>query len=409
MSTQAIPGSVPSETVDFLDPAVVERGVPHAAYRALRQSAPVSFQRSPCSGADDPGYWLLTRHGDVHRALIDSASYSSWLGTTSLRPEPAERLDVSRLMLLNMDPPAHTRYRRLISRSFASRAVEQLEPRVQQMCRELIDRIAARGSCEFVEDVASPLPMRVIFALLGVPEADWQNLVALSNHMIDNAGTDAAFGAALSMYSYSDQLASARRGSPGDDLISQLLTAEVNGDKLTQPEFNAFFLLLVVAGNETTRNLISGGLLALLENPEQLERLRQDRSLLPSAIEEMLRYVAPVVQFRRTAARDIELHDQHLREGDRVILSFSSANRDERVFTDPDRFDITRSPNPHVAFGVGPHLCIGASLARLEARCLFDELLPRLSELALDGPVVRARSCLINGIKSLPLRFRAVT
>jgi cytochrome P450 len=212
--------------------------------------------------------------------------------------------------------------------------------------------------------------------------------------------------AAMQMYMYADELAQERRNHPGEDLVSQLLTAEVNGELLSQPEFNAFFLLLVVAGNETTRNLLSGGLLALLYHRAEFERLRAEPRLVPSAVEEMLRYVSPVAQFRRTANRDIELHGQRIAEGDRVILAHASANRDESVFAEPDRFDIGRQPNPHLGFGVGPHLCLGASLARLEARCMFEELLPRLKHIELIGPVRRVRSNFVNGWKSIPIRYQ---
>lgn len=392
--------------LDLLDPTVHERGVPHDAYRALREHDPVSFQHSAYAGADDPGFWLLTRHADVHGALIDTASYSSYRGGTNLLNDPPDRLALGRMMLLNMDPPGHTRYRRLISRSFASRAVERLEPQVRTLCQQVIDRVAERDTCDFVADIASQVPMQVIFLLLGVPESDWPHLVQLTDTMMNEGNSDAGFSAVMNLYMYADQLASARRQQPGDDMVSQLLTAELGGELLTQAEFNAFFFLLVVAGNETTRNLIAGGMLALLNHPAELARLRADPVLLGSAVEEMLRYVSPVTEFRRTANRDIELHGKTLREGDRVILVHASANRDERVFADPDRFDITRSPNQHLAFGVGPHLCIGATLARLEARCMFDEIIRRLWDIEICGPVVRMHSNLVNGYKQMPVRFR---
>lgn len=395
-------------SVDFLDPAVIERGVPHEAYRRLRAEDPVAKLESHYPGPEAQSYWLLTRHADVQKALIDVASYSSYRGTTNMFDSPPEHLEVARLMLINMDPPSHTRYRRLISRSFSARVIERLEPEVRSLCRTVISGVLDRTHCDFVADIASPLPMRVIFLLLGVPEAEWQPLVALSNQMIDNAGTEIGFAAALNLFMYSDRLATERREKPGDDIVSQLLTGEVNGELLTPAEFNAFFLLLVVAGNETTRNLISGGMLELMKNPEQLERLRSEPRLMTSAVEEMLRHVSPVAQFRRTANRDIELHGKTIKEGDRVIIAHASANRDERVFADPDRFDIARSPNPHVAFGVGAHLCIGATLARLEARCMFEELFARIGELELDGPLVRVRSNFINGIKTMPVRYRAI-
>lgn len=408
MGILANPQSSAPFQVDLLDPASFDRGVPHEVFRSLREHEPLSFQHSAFAGPDDPGYWLLVRHADVHSVLLDTASYSSYRGGTNLLNEPPDRLEVGRMMLLNMDPPNHTRYRRLISRSFGARAVAELEPHVRQLCKQVIDRILDRKECEFVGDVASQVPMQVIFMLLGVPEQDWAYLVELTDTMMNNGGTEAAMESALKLYMYSDQLASKRREAPGNDMVSLLLTAEVNGELLSQAEFNAFFLLLVVAGNETTRNLIAGGMLALIEHPEQLARLQNDLSLIPSAVEEMLRYVSPVMQFRRTANRDIELYGKQIREGDRVIIAHTSANRDERVFANPDSFDITRSPNPHLAFGVGVHLCLGATLARLEARCMFDEILRRITAPELGGEIVRMHSNLVNGYKQIPLRFRCL-
>jgi cholest-4-en-3-one 26-monooxygenase len=390
--------------VDFLRPDLLADGTPHEAYRRLRDEDPVSWHRSPSDSA--PGYWLLTRHADVHAASIDAATFSSYRGTTGMFEEPADRIALTRLILINMDPPSHTRYRRLISRAFAPRAIERLEPDVRSLCRGVVEKALALADCDFVRDIASPLPMRVIFALLDVPEADHQRLVEWSNDMIDHAGTDPALAAAMRMYGYSDELARARRARPGDDVVSALLKAEIDGERLTDGEFNAFFLLLVVAGNETTRNLIAGGLLALLEHPDQLALLRAQPSLLPTAVEEMLRFVSPIAQFRRTANRDVELAGRTIREGDKVILAHASANRDERVFADPDRFDVRRAPNPHLAFGVGPHLCIGAALARLEARVLFEELLPRVGDIERAGPTTRVPSNFISGLRTMPLRLR---
>ncbi len=394
--------------LDLIDPSVHMREVPHAAYRTLRDTDPASFQRSAYAGSEDPGYWLLTRHADVHSALLDTNSYSSYRGGTNLLNEPPDRLEISRLMLINMDPPGHTRYRRLITRSFASRMVERLEPQVRELCKKVIDSIATREECDFVRDVASQVPMQVIFMLLGIPEADWEHLVTLTNTMMNQGNTEQGFSAAMHMYMYANQLADQRRDHPSEDMVSQLLCSEVNGELLSQAEFGAFFMLLVVAGNETTRNLIAGGLLSLLQHPSELYKLRNDSSLLHSAVEEMLRYISPVTEFRRTANRDIELHGKLIREGDRVILVHASANRDDRVFADPERFDICRNPNPHLAFGVGPHLCLGATLARVEARCMFDEIIRRLDDIALTGSPVRMHSSLVNGYQTMPIRFRAI-
>jgi cytochrome P450 len=401
MSTEPV-----ATAIDFLDNATFAHGVPHAAYRRLRDEAPVSWHERA-----DEGYWLLTRHRDVYEASVDAARFSSWRGSTQMATPPASNLDVVRLMLLNMDPPDHTRYRRLLTRGFAVRAVERLEARVRALAAALVDQVAPRGECDFVADVAVELPLQVILELLGVPEADRRRLFVLSNQMIApddesvGQGRMVQMSSAMEMYGYAFQLATERRANPGDDLVSHLVQAEVDGERLTDGEINAFFLLLVVAGNETTRNLLSGGLQALFEHPDERARLFADPSLLPGAVEEMLRWVSPIKQFRRTANCDFELHGQKLRAGDRVILAHVSANYDERVFAHPERFDGRRSPNPHVAFGVGPHLCLGAALARLEARVMFEEIIRRLPDIAPAGPVRHLRSNFVNGFTSLPVRF----
>ena len=393
--------------LDFLDPDTFRDGIPFAALRELRDTEPVSFR----AHVGERGYWFLTRHDDISAVLVDARAYSSCRGTTSMMDPPAERLDFARRILVNMDPPAHTRYRRLITQSVASRAVERLTPRLDELSRRIIDGIAARGSCDFVADVASKLPMQVICELLGAPEADWERLYACSNTMMARDDPDFATSgedvsrASMEMFAYSASLADERRTCPKEDLMSALIAAEVDGQKLADEEINAFFVLLVIAGNETTRTLLAGGLHALLENPSERDRLLADPSLWPGAVEEMLRFVSPIMQWRRTLDRDVTLDGKELRTGDKVILSLISANRDERVFTDPERFDITRTDNPHMAFGFGPHLCLGASLARMEARRLLQELFRRLPDVTLDGPIVRLRSNFINGIKRMLIRY----
>jgi len=393
--------------LDFVDPDTFRDGIPFTALRELRDTEPVSFR----AHAGERGYWFLTRHDDVSSVLVDARAYSSWRGTTSMMDPPAERLEFARRILVNMDPPAHTRYRRLITQSVASRAVERLTPRLEELSRRTVDGIAARGSCDFVADVASKLPMQVICELLGVPEADWERLYACSNTMMARDDPDFAVSredvsrASMEMFAYSASHADERRARPKEDLMSALIAAEVDGQKLADGEINAFFILLVIAGNETTRTLLAGGLHALLENPSERDRLLADPSLWPGAVEEMLRFVSPIMQWRRTLDRDVTVKGKALRAGDKVILSLISANRDERVFTDPERFDITRTDNPHVAFGFGPHLCLGASLARMEARRLLQELFRRLPDVTLDGPIVRLRSNFINGIKRMPIRY----
>jgi cytochrome P450 len=289
--------------------------------------------------------------------------------------------------------------------------VSRLEKHIYELADHIIDNIAARGECDFVTDVAAELPLQVILEMVGVPLTDRHLVFDWSNKML--AYDDPEYQttpevpriAAAEMFMYSHELAMKREASPKDDLVSVLLEAQVDGEKLSVAEINTFFLLLTVAGNETTRNLISGGMLALIEHPAERARLMADRSLLDTAVEEMLRWVAPVMVFRRTATRDLELHGKQIREGDSVSVWYGSANRDEAMFKDPDRFDVGRTPNEHLAFGIGPHFCLGANLARLEIKIMFERLLQRLPDIRLAGPVQRLRSNFINGIKHMPVRF----
>jgi len=271
--------------------------------------------------------------------------------------------------------------------------------------------VARRGECDFVSEVAAELPLQVIAEMMGVPLEERQMVFDWSNRLIGfddpefQTSQDDGKAAATEMFAYANQLASERVRCPKDDLVSILMHSEVEGEKLTELEFDLFFILLAVAGNETTRNLISGGMCALSENPAERARLRQNPDLLPSAVEEMLRWVSPVMHFRRTATHDIDLHGQKIREGDKVVLWYISANRDAAVFPDPDRFDVGRTPNDHLAFGLGTHFCLGNNLARLEIRVMFEEILRRLPDLELAGPVRRLRSAFINGIKEMPVHF----
>jgi cholest-4-en-3-one 26-monooxygenase len=317
-------------------------------------------------------------------------------------------------MMLNMDPPMHTRYRRLVNKGFTPRMITELEATVRERTRGILDKVTPRGECDFVVDVAAELPLQVIADILGVPQADRHKMFDWSNRMVGS--DDPEYGvtqeqaqlASMELFAYAAKLAEEKRAQPGSDLISVLSDAVVDGEQLTQLEIDLFFMLLTVAGNETTRNQVSHGLLALLEHPDQLARLRANRDLLPGAVEETLRWASPVMHFRRTATRDVNVGGTDIAEGDKVVIWYVSANRDERVFKDPMTFDIERSPNEHVAFGGGgPHFCLGANLARLEIQVIFDELLDRWDDLELTGEPARLRSNFINGIKHIPLKFTA--
>jgi cytochrome P450 len=289
--------------------------------------------------------------------------------------------------------------------------IRALEPRLRALVTRTLDAVAPAGACDFVTDVAAELPVIAICELLGIPIEDRAQIVVWSNAMIGMddpeyaADPDAGSLAAMQLAMYANQLAERRRREPRDDIVTELLGAEVDGERLSQAEFNAFVLILAVAGNETTRNLISAGLALLCEHPAERARVVADPTLWPRAIDEMLRYHPPVLHFRRTAMRDVELRGVGIRAGDKVSVWYVSANRDEDVFPEPDRFDVGRTPNDHLSFGFGPHYCLGAALAHLEARVLFEELFARLPDIALAGPVVRLRANHINGIKHMPVRF----
>ena len=395
-------------------------GVPHEWFETLRREAPVFWHEGDegprgmgQSGGD--GFWAVTGYDDVVTVNRDNELFSSNRGLVFMWDPDDENLEQQRMLMLNMDPPLHTRYRRLINKGFTPRMVSELESTMRKRTRDIIDRIADRGECDFVVDVASELPLQVIADLMGVPQEDRHKLFDWSNRMIGsddpeyNITEEIAQNASMELYAYASELAAKKRADPKEDLISVLsTTAEVDGEKLNDLEIDLFFLLLSVAGNETTRNLISHGMVALLEHPEQLERVRADRSLLPGAVEEMLRWASPVMHFRRTAQRDVELGGQTIKEGDKIVIWYISANRDEKAFKDPMKFDIERSPNEHVAFGGGgPHFCLGANLARMEINVMFDEVLDRLHDIELTGPVPRLRSNFINGLKHIPLKFTA--
>jgi cholest-4-en-3-one 26-monooxygenase len=411
------------EDINLLDLDRFVQGVPHEWFRFLRKEAPVFKHPEP--GGD--GFWVLTKYHDIETVSQDFATFSSAKGVVGLAdveyggppPSDAEPRGVAAgadLMMLNMDPPRHTKLRKLVNTGFTMARINKLEPAVRKVTGEILGQVAARGECDFVTDVAAELPLQVIAELMGIPQEDRHKVFDWSNKMIGSmdpeyqTSPDAPMHASIEMFKYADELANIRRVEPRDDLVSTLIEAEVDGEKLSQMEFDVFFLLLAVAGNETTRNLISGGMVTFFEHPDQWARVREDRSLLPTAVEEMLRWVSPVMYFRRTATHDFDLRGHQIREGDKVSLWYISGNRDEAVFEEPDRFDVARNPNMHLAFGAGgPHNCLGLNLARLEIRVMFDELLQRMPGIQQAGPVQRLRSNFINGTKHLPVRFAPVT
>ncbi|MCI0856599.1 MAG: cytochrome P450, partial [Chloroflexi bacterium] len=315
-------------------------------------------------------------------------------------------------MMVNMDPPKHSGLRDLVNKGFTPKMIRRMEPHVRDIAATIIDNVIEKGECDFVVDIAAELPLQVIAELIGIPQEDRHQIFQWSNQMIAvgdpeySPTMDVATKAAAGMFEYSSKLTADRRENPKDDLLTVLLNAEVEGEKLEDTELNMFFLLLAVAGNETTRNLIAGGMLTFFENPDQWQRLKDDPDLMPTAVEELLRWISPIMYFRRTASKDTEIHGQKIKEGDKVTLWYGSANRDPDAFENPDSFDVGRDPNPHVALGSGgPHFCLGASLARLEIRLMFEEITKRLPDIQLAGDVSLLHSFFVNGFRHIPVTF----
>lgn len=397
--------------IDLKNPDLYTEGVPHDVFAELRRNCPVYRQDEE----DGPGYWAVTRHADVTAVSRDSTTFSSALGTTQIDEFDEETRRKQAAMLVNLDPPEHTRLRQLVSRGFTPRAVRTLEGHIRGICNRVVDDLVERGRdgavVDFVPVAAAPLPLEVIAALLGAPGEDVDRLCDWSDRMIGfddpEFGNTRADGelAAAEIFLYANEIAAARRAEPRDDIVSRLVRPDENGDTLTEMEFDMFFVLLVVAGNETTRNAAAGGMQAFVDHPEQWRRLQAEPELAAGAVEEILRWVTPVIGFRRTPTCPATIGGQPVEAGDKVVVYYPSANRDEDVFEDPHVFDIGRTHNPHVAFGgTGVHFCLGAHLARLELRILFETLARRIERVEPAGPVRRLRSNFVNGIKSMPVR-----
>jgi cholest-4-en-3-one 26-monooxygenase len=398
--------------INLVDPDIYQRGgPPHDQFAWLRENAPVFWH---ANGGEPgwPGFWAVTRHADIgylsrHPEIFSSARRLCLFGEI-----PEEHIQLQRLMMLNMDPPHHTRQRAFVNRGFTPRMIGQLETHIAGICQTLLDEIQELGRADFVTDIAAPLPLWVICELVGAPVQDRDRIFELSNLLVGSADPEfqiepkAQQNAAAELYAYGAALAERRRAEPADDIVTRLLQPDDHGEALTSDEFDLFFLLLTVAGNETTRNAAAGGMLALFEHPEQWQRLVQEPALIPTAAEEIVRWVSPVNLFRRTAMLDTKLGGQAIAEGDKVVVFYASANRDGDVFPAADRFDVGRDPNPHVGFGGGgPHFCLGRHLAALELRVLIQALTDRMPAIRLDGEPSRLRSNFINGIKHMPVRF----
>jgi cholest-4-en-3-one 26-monooxygenase len=403
--------------IDLLDRDRFTQGIPHEWFTWLRANAPVYKHPEP----DGPGFWVISRHADVIQCNRDAASFSSdqarggVVGLEERTTGPTEAEQAGGKLMLMIDPPDHTRYRKLVNRGFTPRMISQLEPHIRELTDEVLDRAVAKGGeIDFVVDIAAELPLEVIAELIGVPSEDRHKIFEWSNRMIGSedpeyiVSDEEVFNAQVEMFMYAQQLAEKRRAAPADDIITALLSAEVDGESLSDMDFNLFFLLLSVAGNETTRNAIAHGMNAFLENPDQYDLLVSDPDrYLPGAVEEILRWATPVLYFRRNCTKDTVVHGQTIRAGDKISLWYISANRDEDVFDDPDELRLDRDPNPHVAFGIGTHYCLGANLARAEIRVVFEELFRRLSDIRVaDGaPLDRGDSSLVLALQHLPAVF----
>jgi cytochrome P450 len=395
--------------VDFTSAATFAHGHPWAAYERLRREAPIAWHPE----AAGPGLWTVARWADVRTVSRQPQRFSSALGSVMMETPDEMSLAMQRLMMLNMDPPQHDRFKLLVSRGFTPKSAARLTERIRALAAEIVDDVVDRGECDFVTDLAGRLPSGLIAELMGIPRSDGERLYELTEIMHT---TDAAVApperkvAAIGeMLTYAASVAQDKRVRPGDDLGSVLVQAEVDGVGLTDAEFQWFFLLLVNAGGDTTRNLVAAGLQLLFEHPAERARLVADvEGLLPTAIEEMLRFTTPVIYFRRTLTEDTRLSGVDMKAGDKVVMLYGSANRDEVVFAEPDRFDVGRSPNPHMAFGGGgPHLCLGMHVARLEIDALFRQVLTRLPGLEPAGERRLMASNFIAGIHSMPVRWDA--
>ncbi|WP_430332978.1 cytochrome P450 [Rhodococcus sp. ACT016] len=400
------------EGFDFTDPDVYEQRLPIAEFAALRRSAPVWWVEQPPTkgGFADEGYWAVTRHEDVKEVSRNSEVFSTWENTAIARfsdDMPRETVEMMRHLLINKDAPEHTKLRKVIARGFTPRAVQSLRPALQARAEKIVQDALAAGTGDFVEQVACELPLQAIAELIGVPQEDRHKIFDWSNQMMgyddpEFAQESATASAEILAYSYA--MAEDRRKCPAKDIVTTLVEADIDGDALASEEFGFFVLLLAVAGNETTRNAITHGIMAFMDNPDQWELYKRERPA--TAVDEIIRWATPVVGFQRTALADTELGGQTIRKGDRVVMFYSSANFDEEVFDNPTKFDITRADNDHLSFGgTGAHFCIGANLARMEIELMFNALADHMPDITKLGDPRRLRSGWINGIKELQVDY----
>jgi cytochrome P450 len=411
-------GTVTLQNLDIIDPDLyVQRGYPHEEWALLRREAPIFWYERPQVAP----FWAITKHADLIEISRQPELFNELpaerqrLFVVKEDPNVEAPDDPVLRQLLNMNPPEHGKYRAVTNRRFTPRAIEQLRAQIEEVTAEVLDGVAGATECDFVSEVSAKLPLAVISEMFGIPRSDWAMMFRLSNEFI--APTDPEFNpggdlrehlqrAQMEFFQYFSALVEDRRKAPRDDLAAALTLGEVNDEPLPPFELLSYFALLIIAGNETTRNSITGGLYALVNHPEQWARLKREPSLTHTAADEIIRWTSPVIQFTRLAMRDTTLRGQKIREGDVLALFYPSANRDEEVFAEPFKFDIARSPNPHLAFGIGEHYCLGANLARMELQIMFRQLAERLETVELTGPIARMRSSFVGGIKHMPIRYK---
>ena len=406
------------DNLDIIDPvAYVERGYPHEEWALLRREAPVFRYERP----DVHPFWAITKHADVVEVSRQSELFNALPAERQLlaifKVQPGEDRPGEAILrqLLNMNGTEHNEYRTVVNRRFTPRAVEQLRAQIESVTADLLDEAVGRTEGDFVTELAAKLPLAVIAEMFGIPRADWPMMFRLSNEMIGPEDPEYAKSASIretlerarmEFFQYFSGLIADRQKHARDDLSTTLAQGCVHAQAMPQFEMLSYFALLIIAGNETTRNATTGGLHALMQHPAQWQRLKREPALIPSAVDEIIRWVSPVIQFTRVATRDTVLHGQKIRAGDVLALFYPSANRDEDVFAEPSKFDIARNPNPHLAFGIGAHYCLGANLARLELQIMFAQLARRLAWVEPAGPIERMRSSFVGGIKHLPIRYK---
>jgi cytochrome P450 len=401
------------KVVDLNDQGVFVHGQPHDKFDAIRRDFALYWnEEDPTWG---PGFWNVTRYADVMAVSRDTETFSSASGINISYPPDADATIITAVVgnMICMDPPLHRSYRKIAQPYFTPSRIAGLEPRVRELATGILDKALKKESFDFMEDIAAPLPIAVLCDMLGVPHSDWRLIFEWSNVLI--GFDDPELGRSeehvnqtfLSLFSYGQQMIADRRQNPRDDLMTAIANAKPeDGEEIPEHLLNGFFLLMVIAGNETTRNSLSGGMLALARNPSEYKKLVDDPTKIPVGIEEILRYVSPVNYMRRTVLMETELRGQKLSAGDKIVMWYGAANRDPEVYDRPHAFDVTRDPNPHLAFGIGEHFCLGARLARLQLRVMFEELFERTKGIELDGDVRYMRTNFINGIKAMPVRVR---